>query len=86
MSSCNPSKQVIKFTKVSEMHNYNTRYAKKGNIYNNYARTTRFGLKSLQNMGGKIWGSIPKNIRDSRSLASFISKMKKNFVCAYCDL
>ena len=55
------------------MHNYNTRYAMKGNIYNNYDRTTRFGLKSLQNMGGKIWEFIPKNTRDSRTLASFIS-------------
>ena len=45
LNSIGPSKLIIKFTKVSEMHIYNTRFAKKGNIYNNYARTTRFGLK-----------------------------------------
>ena len=68
------------------MHNYNTRFAKKGNIYKNYARTTMFGLKSFQNMGGKIWGYIPINTRDSTTLTSFMSKMKKNFVHAYADL
>ena len=82
LNSIRPSKLLIKFTKVSEMYNYITRFAKRGNIYNNYARTTRFGLKSLQNMGGKIWGSIPNNIRDSTTLSSLMSKMKKTFVHA----
>ena len=79
-----PSKLIIKFTKVSEMHSYNTRFAKKGDIYNNYARTTRFGLKSLQNIGGKIWGSIPINMTPLH--LPLMSKMKKNFVHAYSDL
>ena len=35
LNSIRPSKQVIKLTKISEMHNYNTRYAMTGNIYNN---------------------------------------------------
>ena len=59
LNSIGPSKQVIKL-KVFEMHNYNTRYAMKGNIYKNCARTTRFDLTCLKNMGSKIWGSIPK--------------------------
>ena len=41
----------------------------KVNIYNKYAR---FGLKILQNMGGKIWGSIPKNIKDSSTCLVYI--------------
>ena len=73
------------------MHNYNIRFAKKGNIYNNYARTTMFGHKKpskygRENMGGKIWRSVPINLRDFTLLDSFMSRMKNFFVRAYGDL
>ena len=52
-----PTKKIIKFTRASEVHMHNTRYSSDGNHYNQYARTTRYGLRSLQIEGGKLWST-----------------------------
>ena len=43
-----PSNNVIKFTRASEIHCHNTKYAGEGNLYINSDRTTRFGPKGFQ--------------------------------------
>ena len=51
---CIVMQKIIKFTRASEVHMHNTRYSSEGNHYNPYARTTRYGLKSLQIEDGKL--------------------------------
>ena len=58
---------LIKFTRVSEVHLYNTRYSSQYNYYNTFARTTRYGLRSLQIEGGNIWSAIVSFIQDCGS-------------------
>ena len=71
-----PTPALIKFTRVSEVHLHNTRYSSQGNYYNTFARTTRYGLRSLQIEGGKIWSAIPSFIQDCGSKKSFIRHLK----------
>ena len=73
-----PSYNIIQFTRSNEIHDHNTRYASQGNLFNDYVRTTCYGLKSLSYMGGKLWATIPKSIKDCTTCKSFIRNMKKN--------
>ena len=50
-----PVNKVIKFTRASDSHYHNTRYATHGNFYVSSVRTTRFGLKGLKMEGAKLW-------------------------------
>ena len=52
-----PSHNIIQFTRSNEIHDHNTRYSSRGNFFNNYVRTTSYGLKSLRYMGGKLWAT-----------------------------
>ena len=47
INDVSPTNKVIMYTRASEIHNHNTRYAQNGNFYTNIVRTTRFGLKGL---------------------------------------
>ena len=51
-------------------------------------KTTNFGVESITNIGAKIWDIIPKEIKESKSLAIFKSKIKKwvpeNCPCRIC--
>ena len=78
-----PMKKIIKFTRASEVHTHNTRYSSDGNHYNQYARTTRYGPRSLQIEGGKLWSTIPITIKNSNSKKAFIRLLKKYFVTKY---
>ena len=50
-----PVNKVITFTRVSDSHYHNTRYATHGNFYVRSVRTTRFGLKGLKIEGAKLY-------------------------------
>ena len=78
-----PAHTIIKFTRASEVHCHNTRYANKGNFYTNNVRTVRFGLKNLLNEGSKLWTNIPDNIKDKQSKKSFTSNLKKHLIDQY---
>ena len=72
--------KIIKFTRASEVHTHNTRYSSDGNHYNPYARTTRYGLRSLQIEGGKLWSTIPITIKNSNSKTAFIRLLIKKYI------
>ena len=42
----------------------------------NMAKTTTFGEKSLQTLGGKIWNSCPEDVKDLTSLLKFTKFIK----------
>ena len=73
-----PSHSIIKYNRLSEIHDHNTRYADHGNLFINNVRTNRFGLKGLKVEGAKIWATIPNYIRSSKSKIIFNYKFKSS--------
>ena len=78
-----PTNKVVKFTLVSEIHDHDTRHAREGNLYTACVRTTRYGLKGLQNEGKKLWVTIPLNIKHSVTKGAFKSSLKKLLIDTY---
>ena len=78
-----PTNKVIIYTRASEMHSHNTRYAKNGNFYTCSVRTTRFGLRGLQMQGKHLRGKLPNNIKGCRTLKSFITSYKRHIISTY---
>ena len=74
---------IIKFTLASDIHTHDTKYARNGYFYNNYIRTTQYGLKCLQAEGSKLWSMIPHNIKDTLSKKAFNARFKKHMVGNY---
>ena len=77
-----PSHSIIKYNRVSEIHDHNTRYADHGNLFINTVRTNRFGLKGLKVDGAKIWATIPNYIKSSKSKIIFNYKYKSLLIGA----
>ena len=74
---------IIKFTLASDIHIHDTKYASKGYFYNNYIRTTQYGLKGLQIEGSKLWSMIPYNIKDAPTKKAFNARFKKYMIENY---
>ena len=85
INNIGPSHNIIQFTRSNEIHEHNTRFASRGNFFNNYVRTTSYGLKSLRYMGGKLWATIPNNIQDCLTSKSFIRNMKIKLINDYSN-
>ena len=81
-----PPTQSYQLLGASDIHDHFTRYATQGNIFQRYIRTTRYGLKSLQIMGGKLWTTIPNYIKDSQNKKIFVSCYKKTLRSSYAEL
>ena len=64
------------FSKVSEIHHYNTRSAAKQSYYLPKARTN-YGKFNIRFQGPKIWNSIDDKIK-AVSLSQFKSKLKQH--------
>ena len=79
----NSGPSVIKFTLASHVHNHDTKYARKGLFYNNYVRTTLYGLKGLQIEGSKLWSIIPDKIKGCPNKNNFKMHLKKNLIEQY---
>ena len=62
------------FSKVSEIHHYNTRSAAK-QLYNLPKARTKYGKFNVRFQGSKIWNSIDDKI-EAVSLPQFKSKLK----------
>ena len=77
------TKNVIKFTDISEIHYQYTRYASHGNLYTNNVRSTRYGLKCLQNEAKELWATIPTKIKYTITLGTFKSIFKRYMIEAY---
>ena len=78
-----PSHSIIKYNRVSEIHDHNTRYADHGNLFINTVRTNRFGLKGLMVESAKIWATIHNYIKSSKSKIIFNYKYKSLLIGTY---
>ena len=65
-----PINNIISIPLVTEVHTNNTRYAYNGNLHIRSVRTTRYGLKSIQNEGTRFWNIIPAPIKNKPSKIS----------------
>ena len=68
------------FTKVTQIHSYNTRYAAKQSYYLPKARIN-YGIFIVRFQGPSVWNSIDEDIKSSLSL--FKRKMKQHFIKDY---
>ena len=75
-----PANNVIKFTRASNIHTHDTRFANEGNFYVNSVRTVRYGIKGLQIQGARLWETLPKIVKDKPTKKSFINNLKKHMV------
>ena len=67
------------FTKVTSVHNYNTRFAAKHSYYLPYAGTNyKFNIRF---QGPAVWNAIDDNVK----LSSFISVFKKRLKDQYVE-
>ena len=69
------------FSKVSEIHHYNTRSAAKQSYYLPKARTN-YGKFNIRFQGPKVWNSIHGQIK-AVSLSQFKSKLKQHYLSLY---
>ena len=69
------------FSKVSEIHHYNTRSAAKQSYYLPKARTN-YGKFNIRFQGPKIWNSIDDKIK-AVSRSQFKSKLKQHYLSLY---
>ena len=80
-----PTSKIIKFQRVSEIHNLSTRHATCGNIFNSYVRTTNFGLKSLLIQGGHYWATLAGKIKECQTNKSFLKHLKQHILKTYLN-
>ena len=69
------------FTKISQIHTYNTRLGAKQSYYLPKARTN-YGIFNIRFQGPSVWNSIDEDIKLS-SLSLFKKKMKQHFIKDY---
>ena len=58
---------------TNDVHNYNTRT--KRNLYMSCINS-RFGQKCIRSRGGKLWNSLPENLKQYYSVEVFKRKVK----------
>ena len=85
LNNIGPTRSIIQFTRASELHNHETRFAKQGNLFSSWVRTTRFGLKNLQVEGGHFWATLSNNIKDSKSKKTFVRHLKYKLIHSYLN-
>ena len=78
-----PISNIISIPLVTEVHTHNTRYAYNGNLHIRSVRTTRYGLKSIQNEGTRFWNIIPAPIKNKPSKMSFKTNLKQFLITQY---
>lgn len=61
----------------------NTNSARDNKLKLPRARTTTYGLKSIQYHGAKLWNEIPLHLRNIKSRKLFTSKIKHQFIETY---
>ena len=64
------------FEILSDIHQYDTRQARKGDIFMTQENTLQYGLRSVRYAGAKSWNNIPFNIKQSPSAMSFRRRLK----------
>ena len=70
------------FTKVTSVHNYNTRFAVKYSYYLPYARTN-YGKINISFQGPAVWNAIDENVKLSSYISVFKKRLKEQYVERY---
>ena len=65
-------------TPSSEVHNYNTRYASKENLYRPVSRTN-YGLSRFSSMASRVWEKVPYRLK-ILPFSSFIQQYKHHLL------
>ena len=68
------------FKKRSDIHGYHTRHA---NDYEHTKNTKYFSDRAIRHTGPILWESIPKTIRDSKSVKNFRKQFKHTLIQNY---
>ena len=58
------------------VHQYDTRQARKGDIFMTHKNTLHYGLRSIRYAGAKSWNDIPSSIKQSTSVMIFHQDLK----------
>ena len=69
-------------TKVTSVHNYNTRFAAKHAYYLPYARTN-YGKFNLRFQGPSVWNTFDDNVKLSSSMSVFKKRLKDQYFERY---
>ena len=60
----------------SSVHQYSTRHASRGDLFLSRKNSLQYGLKSIRYLGAKLWNSLPVELRNAPSKASFKTQTK----------
>ena len=66
------------FTKVTSVHNYNTRFAAKHSYYLPYSRTN-YGKFNIRFQDPSVWNTIDDNVKLSSSTSVFFKRLKDQY-------
>ena len=64
------------FEILADVHQHDTRQARKGDIFMTRHNTLQYGERSIRYTGAKSWNNIPFNIKQSPSVTSFRRQVK----------
>ena len=68
------------FDILSQVHQHDTRQARKGDTLLTCKNTLQYGLKSIRYAGAKSWNSIPYVIKLASTVTSFRYHLKLHFL------
>ena len=80
-----PSQSIVNYTRASDVHDHDTRYANQGNFFIMNVRTSKYGAKGLNRVGSKLWATIPNHIKACVSRKSFNVCYKKFLIESYSE-
>ena len=63
------------YTKITSVHNYNTRFAAKHSYYLPYARPN-YGKFNIHFQGPSVWNTIDNNVKISSCISVFKKRLK----------
>ena len=71
------------FETLSSVHQYDTRQARKGDIFMTRKNTLQYGLRSIRFAGAKSWNNIPSSIKQSTTTMTFRRDLKLHLFSTY---
>ena len=71
------------FKPSSDVHNYNTRMASRGDLFLQRKHTFQYGIRYIQYTGARLWNMIPVSLRSSPSSSVFRSELKTYLLSNY---
>ena len=72
------------FETLTSVHQYDTRQARKENIFVTRKNTFQYGLRSISYAGAYSWNDFPSSIKQSTSVMIFCQDLKLNIFSTKC--